>query len=342
MRIVFACGSGGPNYTWADPDAERGIGGSEECLILLARELAALGHQVFVYNNCGDKKGLYHGVIYVNHNFYERMPPCDLLVAWRNWYLLIGKQATQKWLWCHDQPVGCHCPCQEEIDRDDSAFNHIDKFVLLNNHHRGLYHHIPDDKVFICPIGVDHTPYYDLAELVTPVEREWSRVLYFSHPHRGLDRLRALWPQIKAAVSEATLAAFWWEPEHFRPPDEGLGILPMSHLGFREIAKETLRAGIFGYPSVFAPEISPATTIKAQMGGAYPVVIVQGGMVDTVKFGRKCQNDQEFVTAMITALGHSKLGNLEPERQAMRGWAFSEFCWTRVAGLWVDQYERSI
>lgn len=337
MKITFTCGPGGPNYPWADPDAENGIGGSEECLILMARALADLGHEVIVYNNCGDKKGRYNGVVYVNHQFSNRMSPCDVLVAWRNWYLLTDPTlpAGKKWLWCHDQPVGCHCPTEQDVA--DGALKHIDKFVLLNSYHRGLYSWIPDDKVFICPIGINLSDY--LEEDVYSVVREPARVLYFSHPNRGLDRLREVWPTVKAAVPEATLASFWWEPEHFRSPNEALGILPMQHLGPREVARETCRAGVFGYPCIFAPEISPATTIKAQRGGCYPVVVMQGGMVDTVKFGLEA-TQETFAAELIEALGMSINGDLDEVRQEMANWAQDTYNWNIVAMDWALEATR--
>lgn len=340
MIIVFTCGAGGPNYTWDDRSAEMGIGGSEECLILLSRELAQLGHSVIVFNNCSDHA---HGhvwsygrgdVEYTHHSEYDKtletLRP-DLLVAWRNWYLLIGKNAGEKWLWCHDIPVGCHCPCQEEIDREDSAFYHIDKFVLLNNYHRGLYHHIPDEKVFVCEIGVDQAP-YDVT-----VERDPARVLYFSHPNRGLDRLREVWPQVKQAIPEATLASFWWEPEHFRPANEALGILPMEKRGYLEIAIETMKAGVFGYPCTFAPEISPATTIKAQMGGCFPVVVMQGGMIDTIQSGYRV-SQENFAAGLILALRESIAGELEEQRVGMSQWAKSIYSWPEIAIRWDNRY----
>jgi len=336
-QIVFACGAGGPDYPWADPDVEAGIGGSEECVILLARELAKLGHDVMVYNNCTGKNGIYNGVKYKHYSYFTEADNFDLLVAWRDWYLLMGKTAKRKWLWCHDIPVACHCPCSAEITREDSAFNHIDTFVLLNNYHKQLYINagIPDDMIFVAPIGVDPET-FDVE-----IDRDPYRVLYFSHPDRGLERLRSVWPQIRQAVPEATLASFWWEERHWKQPDERIGILPMAHLGYRDIARECKRAAVLGYPSVFAPEISPATTIKAQFGGAVPVCVIQGGMVDTVKYGfYQGVHQENFARELIYALQHQDL--LEGIRPLMMAWAREKYSWASVAALWSTQYKEEI
>lgn len=325
MKVVFNCSSGGPAYFWADPSVEDGIGGSEECVILLARELAALDHDVTVYNNCGDKAGVYNGVTYIPYT--EEIPSCDVYIAWRNWHLCEGRREVFKWVWCHDIPQGVHCPSEQEIR--DGALNWIDKFVVLNDYHQGLYvtAGIPEDYTLVAPIGVD-IELFDVEE-----ERDPARVIYFSHPGRGLDRLRDLWPQIHEAIPSASLAAFWWEPEHFRSYRSEQNILPMQNLGYRQVAAECLKAGIFGYPCVFAPEISPATTIKAQMGGAYPVVVMQGGMVDTVKFGVQC-SQETFAQEIISALRKSIAGELEPERTEMMAWARSAYSWKSVAEQW--------
>lgn len=342
MTIVFACGSGGPQYTWDDRSAEMGIGGSEECLILQARSLAQRGHDVIVFNKCSDE---YSGhvwtygagtVEYIHYSEYDKTMQTlrtDLLVAWRDWILLLNKKAGRRWLWCHDIPVGCHCPCQEEIDREDSAFRYIDTFVLLNEYHRSIYTVVPDERAFVCPIGVDQSP-YDAT-----VERDPARVLYFSHPNRGLDRLREVWPQVKAAVPSATLASFWWESEHFRQENEALGILPMKKLGYLDVALETMKAGVFGYPCVFAPEISPATTIKAQMGGCYPVVVKQGGMRDTVKFGLDC-SQEDFARNLIEALDMSINGDLDEARAEMAAWAKTVYSWPASAEAWENRFNQ--
>jgi protein O-GlcNAc transferase len=336
MRFVFSCGSGGPNYPWADCSLQDGIGGSEECVILLARELAELGHDVTVVNNCREWAREYHGVTYRHYEDTDvHSIPADVLVAWRNWYLLQGSQVGNRWLWCHDQPVGCHCPCREEIDRDDSAFKWLDKVVVLNDWHRALYHIIPDERIFVCQIGIDQRGYQDLDPTVEL--RDLTRVLYFSHPNRGLDQLRAVWPDVRRAVPSATLAAFWWEPEHFRPPSENIGILPMQRGDPVAMAQETLKAGVFGYPSTFGPEISPATTIKAQAGGCFPVYIEQGGMRDTLKYGRKAQNLHHFKTLLIDTLRDSEQGRLEGQRFEMAAWARDYYSWKTVALKWVEE-----
>src|ERR1051326_6356483 len=136
----------------------------------------------------------------------------------------------------------------------DGVNRDADAGVLLNEHHRGrgvvvderhrgrdLAGGLRPEKAAVIRIGVDQAPYRALACEGTP-RREMYRCGFFSHPGRGLHRLRdEFWPKIKAAVPDATLAAFWWEPEHFLPPNEALGILPMRALRQEEVAREMSR-----------------------------------------------------------------------------------------------------
>lgn len=323
MRISFLCGAGGPHYEWADPDVEHGIGGSEECLIYLARALARRGHTVHVFNNCGEKAGLYHGVIYCPFAVESYLGE-DVLVAWRNWHLLVGKNASRKWMWSHDQPVYCHAPQGEaEIEL---ALGEVDKFVLLNKSHAARYHMLPEERKLILSIGVNTA---DFAR--SDVERVPGRVLYFSEPARGLNELRKMWREVKWNVPHAELAAFWWDENKFLPALDDLSILPMRHLGPREIAEECLRASVFGYPCQFDGEISPATTIKAQIGGAVPCVIVRGGMVDTIRYGVKTDMNRFANDLSALLLDEGKQDDIRSEMiPAMR----SYYDWDAVAAMW--------
>jgi len=64
--IVFFVG--GHYEPWdGNSDKEKGIGGSEGMCIQMSRELAALGNDVYVYNECGESDGkVINGVTYLN------------------------------------------------------------------------------------------------------------------------------------------------------------------------------------------------------------------------------------------------------------------------------------
>ena len=338
MRIVFDCGEGGPPGEWGPWQCEMGLGGSEECVVYLARALAARGHDVQVFNRCGyplrDAKVRY----FLPDDPLPR--GIDLLVAWRDWRRALARQgeirserhagqARKIWLWCHDIPVEPHFPAGGEGLL--ALLGACDRVVLLNAYHRRLYAGVPQGQVFLCPIGIVPEQF----EVPDPPERLPGRVVYASHPDRGLDRLRALWPQVRAQVPEATLAAFWWEPEHFRPAQEEIGILPMRSVGHADLAREMMRSQVLSYPCTFAPEISPAVCIKAQAAGAIPVYVPQGGMPDVIRYGYEA-TPETFARTLMAALLNP---NLNLVRAQMIPWARQTYDWNRVARRWEEEMD---
>lgn len=335
MIICFVC-TGGPNYPWAGCSFNDGIGGSETCLIRLAREFALLGHYVYVFNNCKQWAGEHDGVEYVDIEKYREAPLpdiADLLISWRDWYPLIGREAKQKWHSTHDIPVGCHHPCEDEMNRPvDNALRTIDRIVYLNNYHRGLSSWWPDDHSLVIPVGVETERF--------EVMRDPVRCITLFHPNRGLDQLHRAWPRVRQEVPDATLTSYWWEPEHFRPPSPGLGIAEMKRLDQRSLLRECFASGVAPYPSVFGPEISPVSTILPQVAGCYPVVVKQGGMVDTVQYGTDTTHEQ-FAEALVWALRQSRAAMFGVDRLAMRDWAVKTYAWENVAERWITERLKS-
>lgn len=332
MNITFLCGSGGPNYPWEGSHLQKGIGGSEESLIRLAEVLAVRGHEVIVCNNC-EVPLYYRGVYYFPCSDMVCLQNTDVAISWRNWTLLKDIQAKLKLHWTHDIPVGRHCPSVEEWDAEASSL--INKVICLNSYHASIYTSIPEDKKAVIPIGLTSHLYQG-----DDMRRNPCRAIYFSHPNRGLDQLRAIWPQVHQKVPTAVLMAYWWEPEHFREPNREIGIQPMRALGEVEIANEIKLSGIFAYPSCFDPEIAPATCTKAQAGGAVPVVIPKGGMRDVLQYGIQCENLEGFTRELINMMLDFK--RQSEMRYQMQAWAQATFDWTSIALQWEELFNMAL
>jgi glycosyltransferase involved in cell wall biosynthesis len=108
----------------------------------------------------------------------------------------------------------------------------------------------------------------------------------------------------------------------------------MRSLGGRELGIELQRSQLFTYPSVFQPEISPATTIKAQAAGAVPIVVAAGGMEYTVRYGAKVPFER-FAETVIDAL--RKPEKVAEIRAEMRPYIEREYDWNRTARLWEER-----
>lgn len=329
MRFVFDCGLDGPTYPWGPRDCEAGLGGSEECVIYLSEALVRRGHEVIVINNI-PVECVVNGVSYHKPEG-TKGGIADVYISWRAWQRAAHPsiKANRNWLWCHDIPVGVHFPNRDKRGQHD-LFSVCDSVILLNQHHRAAYNEVPDNKVWICPIGIVKEQF----STKKPIPRIPGRVIYSSHPNRGLHELRRMWPAIKKAVPFASLSAYWWEPSLHLEPVRQLDILPMQSLGHAALATAMMESEILGYPSIFHAEISPATCIKAQAAGAIPVVVLAGGMKDVCPFG--IHTTHESFTADIVGM-LLDTDKQEEIRSPMRQWALENYSWDNVASLWEEK-----
>src|SRR6185436_3870672 len=105
--------------------SQRPLGGSESGIVHMARELAACGHFVTVYNNCPEP-GPFENVNYVHyHQFFSHYlsTPWDVVIAFRSFDpLLLGRIAPRMIYWtgdAHNQPalqnLG-HAVLQQNVD----------------------------------------------------------------------------------------------------------------------------------------------------------------------------------------------------------------------------------
>jgi hypothetical protein len=89
---------------WADPSVMLGIGGSEEAVIYMSRELVKLGKKVVVFNECGELKGKYNGVEYKPYHQFNRNDNFDTVIFWRG--IPFNVEAKRRFVWLHDVPMG--------------------------------------------------------------------------------------------------------------------------------------------------------------------------------------------------------------------------------------------
>jgi len=291
MNIVFFCGPS--SESWSPKSIDKGIGGSEEMVIYLARELAKK-NKVIVYNRCSNEAGEYDGVAYEN---YEDFDPkdIDVLILWRMPNLLLkyelDKINCKKYLWLHDtiNPL--------EVIPYLMAFDGI---LTLSDWHKNFYLNFTTQdfrKRFIQTSNAVDRTYLDQK-----VERDPYTIVYGSNYTRGLREFLEQWPKIKLAVPEAKLRIFYgWEYlekamkldefKKYKKEMEELmdqeGITHLGRISHKEVVKEMLGAGIWAYPCIQFNEVSCITAMRAQICGAIPVVIPRAALDETVKYGVK-------------------------------------------------------
>lgn len=349
LNIYIDCAEGGFSAPWYPGSFS---GGSENQTIILAQELAKQGHTVTVRNNCGrDNEGVYvgsdhwyefhsqlpaGGVKYIDYQNWASPTPVDnidVYCSFRNPHTLRGPRVGRvQVLLCHDIPHSSHFPNREQIA--EGWLDGTDIVMALNEYHKRLYldYGCPEDKLQVCPIFIE------LDEFPRDVERIPGRCIYCSCPDRGLRVLLEKWPEIKQRNPEATLQICWNVPIirdwfQYSSGNEDLGILPPLYLQHADLGRELCKASLLTYPSTFAPEISPAATIKAQIAGAVPVVVLQGGMVETVVDGFRVNYDG-YVNAVTEALAAP--GWQEAVRELWIPQLSEKYKASRAAEVWVQ------
>ncbi len=298
MRIVFYCGH--TPFEWSPESTQKGIGGSEEATINLAFELSKLDWEVVVYNRCGDNEGFYYapdgklsqGVQYENYEYFDDVD-ADIVVFWRQpnyiWQMKDKYKATKTFLWLHDTvPESELLPIK----------HFVDGVFVLSGFHSSLYPNMRD-KLIKTQNAIN------LSDFNQDVKRDPYKIVYGSSYDRGLKELLEMWSEIKAYEPRATLDVFYGmdliQDEHFKDEIKHLlkqeGVTDFGRISHKEVAKEFLSAGVWCYPCWF-PEISCITAIKAQVGGAIPVITPTAALQETVKFGFTTREPRDHIGEM--------------------------------------------
>lgn len=342
-RIAIYCG---PTFeAWGPSDVKtKGLGGSEEAVVYLARELVRLGYVVDVYCNTGEP-GQHDGVEYRNFWTWSRDVRCDIFIAWRNSeYIEEAPDGARKYLWLHDvQKPEYYTP--ERIAK-------IDKIFALSKWHRDNLPDIPDDKFFITRNGIVAA---DFA-VAGHVQRDPYKCVYASSPDRGLDILLEIWPEIKKRVKDAHLHIFYgfsatydklhanndrmieYKERILKLVNELDGVHYHGKVPHAVLHSHLMSAGLWIYPTHFT-EISCITAMKAQAAGAVPVTMTLAALDETVRHGYKLSFPiaDERSRLSITNIAVDLMLNPEKQekvRKPMMDWARGFYDWRTVALQW--------
>lgn len=322
---------------WGPHSLDSGIGGSEEAVIHMANELTAAGHRVTVF---GGWEGASDWVLYHNHTEFNPATPRDVVVVWRTPHPLdMNINASNVYIWMHDVPD----PAMFSSERVAKA----DCIWVLSQWHRECLPDVPDNKIQVIRNGVNILP--------VDGQRDLKKVVWGSSPDRGLDKLLAVWPDVLAAVPDAKLHCFYgfdMYDRFNRPVEFKQHILALverysdsitwhGRVGQQDLWEHFSTAAIWAYPTYF-DEISCITAMRAQITGAWPVVVPKAALAETVRYGTKVDHDirsDEGLIAFRDALIYELQNPVSAEvRQQMMDDASSFFTWAAVADLWRERF----
>ena len=263
MRIFVASSYG----WWGDfspndiVEGNRQVGGGETAMVNISKELAGLGHEVFVFY--ATRSGQFDGVDYLSPDLFVPMVTQiehDILVAWdASWAFRFRDRAKARVLafQLNDAQIGVYDWVIDKYFHPSQW--HADRF-------RELYPEITEDKQLAqVTNGIDFNRYTEQS--FEP--RKWNRIVYSSSPDRGLHHLLRIWPRIVDKVPEAELHIFydlekWLEldaiigdrsPTHDRANavrvavnDPPKNVVFRGGIGQGQLSAEHVKSSILAYP----------------------------------------------------------------------------------------------
>ncbi len=149
-EVAIYCG---PGFTLWSPkllDNPKGtfMGGSEEAVVYLSKELAKQGWKVTVYGDPGEDAGEYEGVNYQPYFKFNGTDDFNILISWRQPKFADGGYKCKKlYIWCHD--------LLNPLDFTKERMERIEKVIVLSPFHRTNIPDVPDNKILISSNGVN-------------------------------------------------------------------------------------------------------------------------------------------------------------------------------------------
>ena len=368
LDIVFACGDAWE--AWNPATIERhGIGGSEQAVAHMARELAALGHRVRVYTSVGAGAGHYEGVDWRPTQDMARAAPCDVLVAWRDMRLLEVVPAKVRLAWAHDVVLGGMSEWGAALADRVLALSEWHRECLLQQHPE-----IRSEQIVVTRNGVLPS----MFEACDGLPRYSERAIYSSSPTRGLELHLDWWPRVRAVVPNAELLVAYgfetWEKMASANGDsEALarinaletrldlmadrGVRMLGRVPPARLYEEMAQAGVWLHPSWDTAndrefyEVSCIGAIEAMASGCRVIATHLGALPETVGDGGVLidvePNDeggaQRWVTEIVAAMAMGPRsrdlmirGGVPDweDRNALAKRTRDRFAWSGVAAQW--------
>lgn len=343
----------GPLGNWGPDNLDNGgLGGSEEAVIRLSRELTNLGWKVVVFGTPGTQAGEYEGVEWKHYWELNQKDKFDVLISWRQpGFFDLKWKARKKYLWLHDV-----------VDKEEltpERIKNVTKVIYVSKYHsqRPENQNVPQRKKLPSGNGISPAGF---SELDGKFRRNPHRCIYMSANERGLRLLYDIWNDVRESVPDATLDVYYgwhsfdavnrdnpermaWKASMVLKAKELAGVTERGRIGQDELNKEIFKSGIFAYPCTF-PEVNCITAQKAMAGGAVPVTSDFAVLDDIIEFGDKIhlgedieEFKEKYKAALIWWLQNPQ--EQEKVRGPMMEWARSKFDWKNTAKQWDKEFK---
>ena len=364
MKVTFYLGESWESWT-PDNVNTTGIGGSETCVVNVAKCLSDWGWNVDVYSTELDRPLIRDGVIYRNHKEFDPSKETDVLIVSRKPFVFDHSlNAKVKILYNHDATYGDEdspmFPTESMVSQMDALF------VLSDWHKRSFiqqYPHIPEEKFIETRNGIDIQRFNFGLQGIT--QKDMKRCFYSSSADRGLEVLLKIWPRIREIDPELELHIFYgmetWQKSIEMSGDQSSiermnniltgcqqpGIIYRGRMGQRALAREMMMSNLWLYPTWFG-ETACITGMETLASLSVPITTPMAALTETLSMpdgdnrvaladfvNGDCLTD-EYQDAFVEKV-KERLSNPVMDRRAVaRDYILHHNDWRRIASEWTD------
>ena len=331
-----------------DPDTiHKGLTGSEEAVIYLAKELALLEYKVTIF---GDPPltSAYSvessNPCYLSASNHETTKEIDIAISWRMPALahFCRQFALKVFLWPHDLYLD-PLPHNQVLAFDDV-------FWLSQWQRKECIRASPSFNKFthIYGNGIDPSQFSAVKERLNPYS-----CIYASNYGKGLKFLLEIWPNVKMMFPLATLDIYYgWNHWGLLTDEEercmrqqiedlkSLDVLEHGMVGHFELNAAFAKSSFWTHPCT-GMETFCITALRAQLSGAIPVVILNSALVETVRYGFHCPSANDYLKTLLHAMEQVHEISVE-ERIDMGQFILKDFTWKEIARKWDKTFNQHL
>ena len=314
---------------------ERSLGGSESMALIMAREMAALGHRVFHFTNSETTQEI-DGV------FYAPLAGAAAWIADRPCDVIIGQRAAEMFMsqtphaskiriaWHHD--VALH----RFLGRMVAGGWNITDHWVLSEYHKQQFRNIygmPDHAFWVTRNALDIS---ELRSAQRALKREEKILVFSGRPERGLwtlvhqimPKVWELDPDVRLLVAGYDnpvehLSGFYQECYQTIDADPRLG--NMGHMTKKDLYALYSRATAYVYPTEF-DEVSCLSAMEAQALGLPIIHTGRAALAETIKPGRGILVEKPDGCGPKPEASNPCMGIREPEWQDAFASKIVAFC----------------
>lgn len=272
------------------PSSNQGIGGTEVALRTLAKEMTAFGYKVVVSGYVEDL-GLVDGVEWIStervHQKYFNQ--FDVIVSASYIHFMVEFEnytRAKKIFWAHNTH---HHPWfrGEVLPNADELTRQVDLTVCLTNWHANVWvnqYDVDPSKIRVIGNGIKTSTF-----LGQPLKNK-GQFIWSSAPERGLSDLLVHWPEIKKAMSQASLKIYF--PDYAKDQVESLmpiifaldDVEVMGTVDQETLHSAMLKSDYWCYMTDYE-ETYCITALEMQYANVLPITTMKAALAETVHGG---------------------------------------------------------